>query len=94
MTDNHYQQGKGDHGMKTLPVTALRHEHIGALVEAAPRTDEGVEVVRGLVRWYTVTSDEVVVAIEEGPDEDAGSGAEEWRFSTDAELTLIRERRY
>jgi hypothetical protein len=73
--------------MKTLPVTALRHEHIGALVEGRPSTSEGVEVVTGLIRWYTVTSDEVAVAVEDPDDE----GALEWRFPLGAELVLIRD---
>lgn len=64
-------------------VERLAYEHIGRRVAAEPPDTKGLRVA-GLIRWYVVTSDQVVVAIEESEDD----GAFEWAFAIGSELTL------
>jgi hypothetical protein len=69
----------------TMIAIDLQPKNIGQQIEAGAPLDAGeTEHVAGVVRWYTVTSDEVIIAVEEDPDE----SAEEWRFPHNAQIIL------
>jgi hypothetical protein len=70
----------------SLAMRDIRQSHIGSRVSATATLGDGdVLDVAGILRWITLTSDTVVLAIEEG---DSGSDATEWEFAPTANVSI------